>query len=87
MQSKSAILVLSYVMRVLRSVKNISVWNIVNYVHKHVEDVQKNVVRWLAKQKIKKVGYDQHINSFSFPYFAVFVLSVYSRDTIIIDYL
>jgi hypothetical protein len=24
---------LSYVMRVLRSVKNISIWNIVNYMH------------------------------------------------------
>jgi hypothetical protein len=37
--------VLRYVTHVLRSVKNISVWNIVNYVHKHVEDVQKNVIR------------------------------------------
>jgi hypothetical protein len=75
-------------MRVLRSVKNISIWNIVNYVHKHVEDVPKNVVRWLAKQKIKKVDYNQHINSFFISLFCCFLsFFLYARDTIIIDYL
>jgi ABC-type proline/glycine betaine transport system permease subunit len=66
-------------MHVLRNVKNISIWNIVNYVHKHVEDVQKNVVRWLDKQKKSKRLVMTNTSSilFSFPCFAVFFLSFF----------
>jgi hypothetical protein len=46
-----------YVKRVLRSVKNISIWNIVGYVRNPVVNVQKSVVRWLGKVKKERVLY------------------------------
>jgi hypothetical protein len=51
MLSKSAALVLNYVMHVLKSVKNISKWNTANYAYKHVESAPKNVVKWQCKVK------------------------------------
>jgi hypothetical protein len=51
MSRKYVIHVLNYVTHAQMSVKNISIWNTVNYVHKHVEYAQKNVVGWLAKIK------------------------------------
>src|SRR5918996_3345413 len=41
MSMKYVIHVLNYVTHALKSVKNISIWSTVNYVHKHVANVQK----------------------------------------------
>jgi hypothetical protein len=45
--------VLNYVTPALKSVRNIGIWNTTNYVHKHVENVLRNVVRRLGKQQDK----------------------------------
>lgn len=39
-----------YVMHVLKSVKNISEWSTVNYVHKHVVNALKSVVEWQGSE-------------------------------------
>ena len=49
-QNRSVILVLIYVMHVLKSVKNISEWSTVNYVHKHVVNALKSVVEWQGSE-------------------------------------
>ena len=45
MSRKSATYVLNYVRHALENAKSISIWNIANYVRKHVEDVQRNVAK------------------------------------------
>jgi hypothetical protein len=46
MQSRFVASVMTYVMHVLKNVKNIHKWTIVSSVLKHVEDVLKNVAEW-----------------------------------------
>lgn len=46
------LLVLSYVMPALKSVRNIHIWNTANCVHKHVESVPRNVV--IGRGKLTK---------------------------------
>jgi hypothetical protein len=53
MQSKSVVYVLIFVMHVPKNVKDIQIWTIVSSVHKHVEDVLKNVAGWLDNNQYK----------------------------------
>jgi hypothetical protein len=46
----------------LKSVKNINIWNTVNYVHELVESALKNVVTWPGNQQvIIAIGLIHHI--------------------------
>jgi hypothetical protein len=39
-------------MPALKNVRDINIWNTVNYVHRHVESVLKNVVKWQGEKGV-----------------------------------
>ncbi|MGA9170947.1 MAG: hypothetical protein WBZ20_12470 [Nitrososphaeraceae archaeon] len=61
-----------------KNVKNIPTWNIANCVPKYVEDVLKNVVKWLAKASDKYVHKFGYSSQYVYP--SLFVSMRLAKD-------